>query len=329
MENSLNFARASLLLLALLASACDGNPPAQAPPAQAPSEPEPTEPTFLSRIDLDGHPAVAAPVEPVLPRFDFSGDKLYAFDYHQRVIHRMDMSGFPDKTGGTTQRLKGAGLLLVKSKGDGTGTLLLKDMTLTMSMEMKDGRPDKTASMQSPTLAVPDVKEDGSMEGGASQAQPLLKLLFPMPPKALRAGESAEVPLRIPYNAMGSPLTAKGAATITLTGFVAIDGRPCARLESEIDVSQLDVPPELEGKHALSAKGKSVYYYDPTAREFVSGGIAVLMKLRSEGRMPKFTPPEGSKAPPMPETVTMSMFSDNLIRIARNPERAAQEAGRK
>ena len=58
----------------------------------------------------------------------------------------------------------------------------------------------------------------------------LLKMLFPIPSSPLRVGESVSSPRAVPFNAMGSLLEVTGSSVTTLTGYVGLDGKTCARL---------------------------------------------------------------------------------------------------
>jgi hypothetical protein len=281
---------------------------------------------FLDEIGKQKFPVAKPPKEALSIRFDFSGKKIYAFDYTQQVETTADMNVKVKEDARHKQKMDAKGLLLLKSKGDQTGTLVLKGMKVSMVTASKAGGQERSTEMQQPTMVIPRVAENGSMEGGAVSAQPLLNLLFPMPPNPLKPGESALVPVSFPFNAMGSLLTVKGTSKITYAGGVLIDGKVCARLDIEIDVSQLEVPKEAEGKYACSAKGGAVYYFDVEAQEFVGGDTAILMKMSIESKMPEIKSSDAEKSSSLPKTLRMAMESDNVIRLARNPEVAKAEA---
>jgi len=333
------------LACSVLGQGCDSKSPAtgepefpKSPPSTDPSSCEPEQTgkagaketsRYLGDIGKERFIEAKPIGDPIEIRFDFSGKKVYAFDYSQQVESLSDMGATSREAGGMSQKMDAKGALILKSKGDHTGTLVLKDMKATMVMTPMKGEQARSMEMQPPTMAIPNVKEDGTMEGGAANAQPLLKLLFPIPPKPLKATESAEISVNMPFNAMGSPLTVKGSSKVTHAGYVTIDGKTCARLESEINISQLDVPKELAGKYGCSTKGRSIYYFDVEAKEFVSGETAVLMKVSSETKLPTFNIPQQEKPADLPKSVQMTMASDNLIVIKRNPTLAKREADEK
>ncbi len=263
-----------------------------------------TTPKFLDAIGKESHAAADAPAVAPALRWDFSGSTVYAYDYRQEMVQASSL-------GGTS--IEGDGTLLLKSKGDKTATLVL---TVTkMTMGLPDGER-KTPPMNSPAMVVPGVKEDGTMEIAANPANSLLRMLFPLPPRPLKVGESARVPNSMPFNAMGSALTVEGGNTITLTGYVTIDGRTCARLETDIDISKLEVPEELEGTYKCFLKGKSISYFDIQTRGFVSVEAALAMGMAIE------PPKDDEGGADGPAVFPIAMQMDTVIRLRRNPEKA-------
>ena len=165
-----------------------------------------------------------------------------------------------------------------------------------------------------PPFVVQGMKEDGSGSFGNSSQDMLLKMLFPLPPKSINVGESVDVPAQMPFNAMGSVLNVTGRSRITLTQYVTIDGRTCAQLDVDTDISKLKVPSELKGEYKCSTKGTSVFYYDVADRSFVSGTIALIMQFSIDAPMPQMNIP-GEDTSDMPKRSKMSMVSDNLIKV--------------
>ncbi|GAG75554.1 unnamed protein product, partial [marine sediment metagenome] len=123
---------------------------------------------------------------------------------------------------------------------------------------------------------------------------------IPLPSKTLNVGEAVDVPTQMPFNAMGSRLYVKGRLRITLRRYVKIADRTCAQFDVDIDISDLKVPPELEGEYRCSTKGASVFYFDVSKRRFVSGTTAVQAGLSIDAPAPKIKIP-GVEVPDMPE----------------------------
>jgi hypothetical protein len=205
------------------------------------------------------------------------------------------------------------GLLLIKSQGDSTAELVLKDIKTSMKMDVGEDEP-KTMEQKMPPLVVQGMKEDGSGSFGNSSQDMLLKMLFPLPPKPTKVGESVDVPAQMPFNAMGSILQVTGRSRITLNRYVKIGDRPCAQLDVDTDISKIKVPTELKGEYKCSTKGKSVFYFDIANRTFVSGTIAMIMQFSIDAPTPQMNIP-GEDTSDIPKRSKMSMVSDNLIKV--------------
>lgn len=277
------------------------------------SEKAPTASQFGGEIEKLSFTATDAPAVAPVYRWDFSRENIvHTYDYRQEVMNKSDM-GISEGQ----QDMVSQGSLLIKSQGDKTADLVLKDMKVKMTIDHGKGEP-RTMEQQMPPMVVQGMKEDGSGSFADNSQNMFLKMLFPLPPKPIRIGESVDVPAQMPFNAMGSLLMIKGRSRITLTQFVKIENRTCAQLDVDIDISNLKIPEELEGEYWASVKGSSVFYFDVDKNVFVSGTIAVMMQLGIDAPMPKMNIPEGSNAR-LPERNKMSMSSDNLIQVTLKP----------
>jgi hypothetical protein len=278
-------------------------------------EPPPlsTESKHVNEIGSKSHPEAESPPEAPSLRWDFSKPVVHAYDHVQTMESTMSL--------GMDMKLDAAGTVLLRSKGNDVAALVMKDMKMNMASKMGTGGEEQTMKSEPPVFVVPGVKEDGSMKTGNSSAEIFLQFLFPLPPKPLRVGESAAVPATMPFNAMGSVLSVEGTSTITLTKYVMIDGRRCARLETNIDV-----PEDLTGTYKCVTRGKSISYFDVERRRFVSVEVALVMGMQLDAPMPKID--MGGKEPPAvpSESMQMSMQMDTLIRLTLNPDKAAAEA---
>lgn len=270
---------------------------------------------FAKLIAKDKYKKVQPPATAPVFRWDFSKDKVvHTYSYEQQVRNKTDMGGaMGGKSGGIGQDISAKGVLLIKSQGNKTAELVLKDMQARMKMDTGEGKP-RTMEQAVPPFVVQGVKEDGSGSFGNSSQDNVLKMLFPLPPKPLKVGDSADVPVEMPFNAMGSVLQVKGRSRITLTRYVRIGKRLCAQLDVDTDISKMKVPEELKGKYKCSTKGTSVFYFDIANRSFVSGSIAMLMQFSIDAPMPQIKM-SGEDTSDMPKRSKMSMTSDNLIRV--------------
>lgn len=267
---------------------------------------------FIPEIGRVIHPEVDSATSPGQIRFDFSGHKVYTFDYSHYIEGLGDFGVASQPTGRMKQVLKSDGLLILSSSGNGTGVLTVRDLTGSISITTENNDV-QTIPWSPPPVSLPGIREDGSIRAMGSNVQPLLGLLFPIPSLSLVQGESVRVPFSLPYNAVGINIQIKGSSTIKLTRIVLIDGRSCAQLEMESKTTQVDVPSGAAGKYDFLINSKGIYFFDIEAKEFVSGETAALSALSFK---------QVSANPKVLGPVDLFMKSDNLIRITRNVERA-------
>ena len=223
---------------------------------------------------------------------------------------------FGDGTGQvSTQNMEGYGKLSLKSEGNNIARLVIEDLTLSMEINSPSINEPKVMKQQSPPMIIQGIKEDGSMKLGDSSQELLLKTLFPLPSTPLKIGESVTVPSQMPFNAMGSLLYATGNSTIKLVDYVQINGRTCAKLKTEINIANLNVPEEMEGTYKCQVKGSSIFYFNIEERYFMSGRVAMLISMRVEAPIPKMEFSQETNKGSIPETITMVMDSDNFLSV--------------
>jgi len=283
-----------------------------------PLAPLPATSSFIDQIDEAPYYSVEAPTQPPLLRWDFSGKRVYSYSYSQKISSighfYTELEGDDTPEPATTSELKGK--MFLKSEGDRTARLVLEDLKVIMELDIPESEEPKQMESQAPPMVIQGVQEDGTMKLGGTAQEILLKTLFPIPPTALKVGESVSVPATMPFNAMGSALYVTGTSVTTLTDYVALYGRTCAKLETIIDISTLKVPEELKGTYRCQVRGKSVFFFDVQGKRFLSGRVALIMGMRVEAPMPKMSfPSEAEDAADLPETVRMSMDNDNFISV--------------
>lgn len=269
---------------------------------------------FANKVGKKTYPAVSAPAAPPTLRWDFSGKQVYAYDFSQT-----NKTAFSMGIGGdVTRKDRVSGTLLLRSKGNGTAAIVLRTGRIAV-----DGPGGKQKMSRMPLVVVQGVKEDGSMRVRDSSIELVLAALFPLAGKPVKVGQTVSVPMAMPFNALGSALYVEGAAKITLTGYVEINGRTCARLVTDIDISRLDVPKELKGTYEWFTVGTSVAYFDVRDRRFVSVDLALTMGMHVEAALYKMEI-EGEKMPPMPDKRPIWMKTDSLIRLTYNAKKSKQ-----
>lgn len=293
-----------LFVLSLCTAACAEKPPVKGGTSQ-----------FAKHVNRGQYKGVAAPTAAPVFRWNFGSQDVHSYTYEQEVRSKTDMGSFGDKSDDMDQvEMSAKGTLLIKSQGNGTAELVLKDMKMSAKMNSGGDKKPKIMEQTAPPLVVQGMKEDGSGSFGNSSQDMLMKMLFPLPAKFMKVGDSVDVPMQMPFNAMGSVLQVSGRSRITLARYVKIGKHTCAQLDVDTDISEIKIPSELKGEYKCSTKGTAVFYFDVANRYFVSGTIAELMQFSIDAPAPKMKIP-GEKTSDIPERSKMSMISDNLIRV--------------
>jgi hypothetical protein len=281
-------------------------------------EPNPaaTVSQFLEEVTKEEYQEAAPPPAAPKLRWDFSQAEVvhtYTFKHERRGASAMEWPSEPGTTSTMSEESSVKGTLLVKSQGSGTAEMVLKDVVVSTKMFMREPEPETwEQEQQRPPIAVQGVNEDGS--GPFWTNSMALFLRMPLPSRQIEIGESIDEPAELRFNAMSSVFRVTGHSRITLSRFVRIDDRTCAQLDVDTDISQLEVPEELEGEYRLSARGKSVFYFDITKRIFVSGTSALLMELSIDAPRSHLGTPDEA-APAMPERSSRTKTIDTLVRV--------------
>lgn len=276
---------------------------------------------FIVDSDFDltqnDYPSVGKPTQGRDFRWDFSSTGEHRYRIEQKQINhwRLDDSS-DDSRGGDIQILEGAGDLIIRSQGDHTARLIVRDLEMHMYTESgnaaEDG-PEHAVTQTIPPMVLQGMQEDGSLEICDASQEMMIKTLLPLPPSEVDIGESAVLPAQMPWDMMGSRLWVEGNITVKLVGYVDIDGRTCAHFRSIVDVSDLDIPEEIEGDYKCSVRGRSESFFSLETRSFVCCETVMVMAV--EMTIPylgAFAEDSESGSSTSHET---SFLSDNWVRI--------------
>lgn len=293
-----------------------------APPVKAAIDvslpPIPKKSSFLGKIDGETYKSVSPPARPPLLRWDFSSRAVYPYDYNQKVRISSQMHGIQkhrDNGGTSIQSIEGSGLISLRSMGNHTAHFVLDEFVTKLKIKLPNSDELKTVKRKSPQIAFQDVRENGSMKIGNSQQELLLKTLFPIPPKPLRVGESVTIPAEMPFNVMGFPLIVTGSSEITLADYVEIKGKMCAKLVTQINITNPKISPKIKGEYNCQVKGKSVFFFDLSGKHFMSGNVAVLMCLRAEKPSVKAKSRKKDSKAKVADKIKIAMDSDNFLSV--------------
>jgi hypothetical protein len=91
--------------------------------------PIPSGSDFLDQIDSEVYSSLSSPEKAPLLRWDFSGNKVYPFDFSQKIIMKNEMDDmFGNETRqASTQSMEGYGKLSLKSEGNNVARFVLED----------------------------------------------------------------------------------------------------------------------------------------------------------------------------------------------------------
>ncbi len=211
--------------------------------------------------------------------WDFSKQRTFIYSFSQTAENENKMG----RTQPTNKsHITAVGHLHVRVKDHNLADLSFVDVKTEMTFFEEDGTPRDTISQDSPLNVIQDMNPDGSFDDSNSEL--MFGILFPLPNIEARKGESSDISMKMPFNANGSRLYAKGQNTLTFTGFEEVEGITCAVLEAEIDISELDIPDELPGEYESSTIGEATYYFDLENGYYIGADIhmAMLMMMDSE-----------------------------------------------
>lgn len=206
-------------------------------------------------------------------QWDFSQPKKLVYSFSQETVNK-DKSTKDSEFDESYMEAKGD--LNLNIKNDGTADLSLTGVKLKSVTTDFDGSPRDTTTRDMPPNVIQGMKTDGSF--GDSNTDIMFKILFPLPKTNLDKAESDKIPMQMPFNANGSRLFAKGFNTLTFEGIETLEGRECAVLKGDIDISKMDVPEELSGEYDLSTTGTATYYFDLDNQIYVGADIKLVMK---------------------------------------------------
>lgn len=253
----------------------------------------------------------APPTKPPVFAWDFSNKDVHEYAYQQdmRVKGKIN-DPRADRLGDMEPRTSFEGPLLIKSQGDGTANVVLKDLQLTVTANI----PGKTVEPMThtvPPIVIKGMKEDGSGPFGDINVTMSLPMLFPLPTRPIKVGETVDVPAKMPFAFMGHLTQVKGRYRITLGRYVKIGKRLCAEFDVDTDISEIDAPAELEGEYKCVVKGTSVFYYDVANRSVVSGTLAILTQTGVDAPMGRMKIAEKD----VPDRLKMFSVTDGLLRL--------------
>ncbi len=241
----------------------------------------------------------------------FDPRKVYKYSYKQTMHSIVTMTFTKKARAGyralreTKQQLQqngfATGVIRVKSNGNFTGRIELENLevtsqhpTISTFFQSLLGFTFKTNIGKTvfPKILLGKIKENGSPvivkhEGKLlftkERRSKLSKLLFPLPLKPLKLGESIDITFEVPSE--NNTSSTKGKGSLILSKYVRIEGRTCAKFVLDFSMSGLETFEQSSNSYfsrkvdyRSKSKGKSIFYFDLQKRRFVSGKLAMVQR---------------------------------------------------
>lgn len=238
---------------------------------------------------------------PVSFEWDFANEKTYVYSYSQNVTTLTTRSKGSENA--ERSDIEAKGQLHVRVKEENMADVSMQGVSMNMVNYDSTDTPTDTFTTELPVSVQPSLKANGTF-ANASESNIALSIVFPLPGTALKEGESFDYPMSIPFNANGSNLEITGQNRLTFAGYTTFEGKNCAQLKGDIDISSLEIPQEITGKYESSTQGEAVYYFD-TENGYLQGtDIELTMKLLMDASSD--------------ENKGRSLYSDNLTTISQS-----------
>jgi len=264
----------------------------------------------ISEVKASNYEQLPSPESPLNFQWDFAREETHAYTLSQindnvSRMHAQDS----DEVARTT----GTGILEIKSQGDGTAKVVLREMKVSLKHDDGEVPDDQMRDFKSPPIVVQGMQEDGTFPSSQTRVDALFRLLFPLPDEPLLVGESVIQHFQFPVNAMGSPLSAEGRVTVRFSGLVYIRGRECAQLDTSIEIDDVEIPEEIEGTLHVRGSGEGRLFFDVEAHRLHEATVAFVVSMETA-----FPRPEGWDAigeEEDPGVMEMRMTSDSLVKL--------------
>ena len=209
--------------------------------------------------------------------WDFDQPKKFTYSFKQTLEAENKMGKDLDPM---NYSMQANGWITVQVKDNQLANVSLKNAKAAMVYQNPDGSPKDTLHQPLPAVVIQNMQPNGQFKD-APKENPF-DILFPLPLEELKEGATYALPMKMPFNANGSPLYIEGFNTLTFTGYKEVAGINCAVLEGIIQVDQLDIPEEIEGEYASSMMGKGFYYFDTQNHYYVGADVQATIQMSSK-----------------------------------------------
>lgn len=213
---------------------------------------------------------------------DFSDQKTYIYKYSETT-------SFEDQLNNDEPSFKSMsesnGNLNLRIKENNLADLSLTILKTNLKLFDQNGVVKDTISNDSIAMVLQNMDQKGTFENNSHDI--MFDLIFSLPRKDLKIGETDKIPMQIPFDVDGSKLFVRGFSEIEYSGTEIIDGMECALLKGKIDISEIEIQEEMESTHEITATGKGTYYYNVEDQYLVGVEISIDMTRSMNLKNPK------------------------------------------
>ncbi len=213
---------------------------------------------------------------------DFSNQKKYIYSYSQTSLSETQWE--TDEPSHKTKS-DANGDLNIRIKENNLADLSITNLKTNLITLDINGFENDTISNTAQTMVIQNMNQKGAFENNSHNI--MFDLIFPLPTKNLKIGETDKIPMQIPFNVNGSKLFVKGFNEIEYSGTKKLNGMECAVLNGKIDISEIEIPEELESTYESTTTGNGTYYYSLKNQYFVGADIKINMATSSNPKSKK------------------------------------------
>jgi len=207
---------------------------------------------------------------------DFNSQKKFIYTYSQTSTSETQW-----KKNEAFQKTKSDanGQLNIRIKENNLADLSVTNLKTNLITLDDKGVAVDTMSNTTQAMVIQNMNQKGGFENYDHNI--MFDLIFPLPTKNLKIGETDKIPMQIPFNVNGSKLYIKGFNEIKYSGTKVLNGTECAVLNGTIDISELEIPEELESLYESKTTGNGTYYFNLKDKYFVGADINIIMATSS------------------------------------------------
>jgi hypothetical protein len=334
--------RTHLLALATLLTtgalgACKSEPaPDKAPAPETTPEAKPAEaapeagkaPATATVLKSDGQPALAGEVgTPALPpaesppasfdgRWDLSAGKSWSYSYTQRMQMGSDAEQPGTHKGDVPdQKSVVSGTLQVKVGEAGVADVVLGHTKIQQTVEIPGQKPmEREQELPARTYAGLLTAEPSS----EPSEDPLVAALLSVPHKPIAVGAEERELVKMPFEADGKQLFARGELVSKLVGFVRCGEHTCAHLARSLHISDMEIPEGMQGSFDADVRAAGFTLFDVEDGSVFRHKSATRIELKAESKAPAAPASQPAVTPPAPAAPRkMHMIQDHLHELVR------------